>query len=170
MSLCVFKNLFVCWVYPSGFSRPPCFPCRLGAWRCPSRLPLSALFCGVFCAFFFLLSFFWFCWLLVAFACSWLLVFPVWLGVCVVSSCSLPCWSCLGVCVPCLFFWRSWAWLVPVCLGFVLWLSFFFCFLRAFSVGSFVGVFRERLALPAPRGFWGWRLLCQWLPLSRCLT
>ncbi len=34
-------------VPPRGFPCPPCFPCRVGAWRCPSRLSLSALFGGV---------------------------------------------------------------------------------------------------------------------------
>ncbi len=37
-------------LYPLlSFGVPPCFLCRLGAWRCPSRLPLFALFGGVPC-------------------------------------------------------------------------------------------------------------------------
>jgi hypothetical protein len=44
MSLCVFKRINVCLCVPSlGLHAPLVLLCRFGAWRCPSRLPLSAL-------------------------------------------------------------------------------------------------------------------------------
>ena len=56
-SLCVSKRIKCCLVYPLlCFGVPLVFLCRLGAWRCPSRLPLSALFGGVPCLLLFLLG------------------------------------------------------------------------------------------------------------------
>ncbi len=45
--VCVKKNQVLLVVPLLSFRGPPASPCRVGAWRCPSRLPLSALLGGV---------------------------------------------------------------------------------------------------------------------------